>query len=515
MTAFREWRRDRPFWGGLLLVLSGLEMFLSANMSLDNIEIHIGPQGFLSYLIPTIMLISGALVWFSPAQRLFYGVIGTLTALYSFIGLNLGGWILGMILGIVGGALVIAWTAPPQSPAPTPDSGEPTAEFPPVVSDPAIVPGLDDQDPSRYAGEPRDPAHPGFAEPDPDGQAGDPGPRHRSMRRKALILIAPLLLGAAVIGGGNMPADAAPECPKGMPSRTATPSADAAAKKKAAAAKREKKAQASASTSASASASKAQPKASPSPSPSAGAGDAEESDTPILDGINDIIEGINDGLNDIFNPGPSPTPTSAAPTSTGPTSPGPTSAAPAPAPSTTSAGPSTAPSAVPSGRPSAAPAASAKPEEIPCLGPRQVGLLADADGIPRAGVKPGILKTASLTMYNSTYEGVVDVPTANGPIKSLFFSMDKAVNKPFSLAIAEPNGKTTLIKSGQLTTDGNVEFYSPKFQGKLFGLIPVTFTPEQPPPLTLPVLWFTDVTIDLAYVQCDVLTAKPISITEV
>ncbi|BAL90172.1 hypothetical protein AMIS_49520 [Actinoplanes missouriensis 431] len=479
---FRAWRRGRPYWAGFFLVLSGLEMFLSANMALDNIEIHIGPQGFLSYLIPVLMLVSGLLVWFSPAQRLFYGVVGTLTALYSFIGLNLGGWFVGMLLGIVGGALAIAWSpsAPENRPPEEPvhDSGPPTAEIPAVVSDPTIVPGIG--------------AGP---------QDGDPQhrPAHRSAHRKAL-LIAPLALAAAVVAGGNVPADAAPECPEGLPSITTTPSRSVSPPAKAAQRKAPKASQSSTATARPSASS-----ASAAPSPSATGEDDDDTGFPILDGIGDALEDIGDGLNDIFNPGqaapsPSPSPSVAAP-------PAPSSAAPS------SAGPSTV---VPSQAPgsSASPTPSRKPDEIPCLGARQEGLVAESDGIPRAGVKPGILRTKSLTMYNSTYEGVVDVPTANGPITSLFFSMDKAVNKPFSLEIAEPNGATTLIKSGELTTDGNVEFYSPKFTGKLFGLIPVTFSPEQPPPLTLPVLWFTDVTIDLAYVQCDVLTAKPISISE-
>jgi hypothetical protein len=117
-------------------------------------------------------------------------------------------------------------------------------------------------------------------------------------------------------------------------------------------------------------------------------------------------------------------------------------------------------------------------------------------------------------MYNSSYDGVAEVPTGNGPIKSLKFTMDKVVNKPFTLTIDEPGNATTVIESGELILDGNVEFYSPTFKGKLFGLIPVTFTPESPPPLTLPVLWFTDVTLDLAYVRSDVLTAKPLDIAE-
>jgi hypothetical protein len=124
------------------------------------------------------------------------------------------------------------------------------------------------------------------------------------------------------------------------------------------------------------------------------------------------------------------------------------------------------------------------------------------------------MEVDSLTMYNSTYDGVVKMPTAKGSFDALKFSMDKAVNKPFTLTIDEPGNATTVIKSNELVTDGKVRFYTPEFKGKLFGVIPVTFTPESPPPLTLPVLWFTDVTIKLAFVRCDTLTADPLDIRE-
>ncbi|MEV6306675.1 DUF6114 domain-containing protein [Actinoplanes sp. NPDC051861] len=458
-SEFRTWRRGRPYWGGLFLVMSGLEMFTSANMELADLQLHIGPQGFLSYLLPVIMLVCGALAWFTPAQRLFYGIVGTLTALYSFIGLNLGGWFAGMFLGILGGALVIAWTPAERGPEkgikPYKGTGDaPTGEIP-VISDSTIVPGI----------VPGDGSH----------QEQPPG-NHRTIR-KALIFIVPLAMAGTLLAATGAPADAA-ECPKGLPSIAPKAAAKSATPK---------------------------PKKSrtPSPAPSAGApagGSASPSPTateddgtgfPILDGIGDVIEDIGEWFDpdkDEETPSPSPSAPATAPTAT--------------------------PTSAPAESPTATPKPSKKPEEIPCLGPRQEGLVANADGLPRAAVKPGLMKVGSLTMYNSTYEGVTDVPTANGVIPSLRFVMDKAVNKPFSLEIDEPGDATTLIKSNELITDGSVEFYTPKFAGKLFGLIPVTFTPESPPPLTLPVLWFTDVTIDLAYVQCDVLTADPIKITE-
>jgi hypothetical protein len=448
---FRLWRRGRPFWGGLFLILSGLEMFASANLELDNIKIHIGPQGFYSYLLPVMMIAAGALTWYSPAQRLFYGVIGTITALYSFIGLNLGGWIVGMMLGIVGGALVIAWGPPrPKAPEAPPPGDRPTEEI--------------------------------------DTQA-----RHRAGPGKALLIIAPLLVAATVTVAGNRPAQAA-ECPEGLPSRkpSASPSATAAKPKP-----KPTTAKPGATPTGTGTAS---PGASASPEPTPA---DEGTGNPIIDGINDFWQGVGEfftGGGKEESPAPSASET----------------AAPAPTVTATKPTPSPSASASVSASVSASASASATPkaEEIPCLGARQMGVLADDDGIPRAGAKPGVVKAASVTMYNSSYDGVAEVPTGNGPIRSLKFTMDKVVNKPFTLTIDEPGDATTVIESGELILDGNVEFYSPTFKGKLFGLIPVTFTPESPPPLTLPVLWFTDVTLDLAYVRSDVLTAKPLDIAE-
>ncbi|MEK8108969.1 DUF6114 domain-containing protein [Micromonospora sp. M12] len=116
---FRRWQRSRPFWGGLLVALAGLEMFASTRMTLDGLSFHSGATGLLSLLIPVILVTCGLLLWFTPAQRLFYSVVAAVTAVYSLIGLNLGGFFVGLLLGIVGSALAFAWT--PTDPAPSTD----------------------------------------------------------------------------------------------------------------------------------------------------------------------------------------------------------------------------------------------------------------------------------------------------------------------------------------------------------------------------------------------------------
>ncbi|MCX5424483.1 DUF6114 domain-containing protein [Streptomyces sp. NBC_00078] len=112
--AFRHWRARRPFLGGLLLALGGAEILLTEKASLKVI-MHIGMQGLAGYLLPTVMLLCGLLILFSPAQRLFYSIIGVLCSLGSWLTSNLGGFFIGLLLGVVGSCLAFGWL-PDQEP---------------------------------------------------------------------------------------------------------------------------------------------------------------------------------------------------------------------------------------------------------------------------------------------------------------------------------------------------------------------------------------------------------------
>jgi fumarate reductase subunit D len=108
-TEFRAWRRRRPFVGSVLLVLSGIEMFFSGQLDLGNIRVQVGIEGLQSTIIPIILVTLGLLSMFTPVHRIFYGVIALAVAVYSLIGLNLGGFFVGMLLGAVGGVIVVSW----------------------------------------------------------------------------------------------------------------------------------------------------------------------------------------------------------------------------------------------------------------------------------------------------------------------------------------------------------------------------------------------------------------------
>ena len=128
-STFRLWRRSRPFWGGLLLLLGGLEMLLiplTGVLARGQIKlvIYVGIGGVFGILLGALLIACGLALWFSPVHKTFYAIAGLLLSLLSFIGTNLGGFFIGMLLGIVGGSLAFAWTPGPAQPSETGPPGD-------------------------------------------------------------------------------------------------------------------------------------------------------------------------------------------------------------------------------------------------------------------------------------------------------------------------------------------------------------------------------------------------------
>ncbi len=136
MSGFPAWRRRRPLVGGILLVLSGIEMFFSGQLDLGNIKIQMGFEGFQATVIPALLALLGVLVIVTPAQRMFYGIFALILGVYSLVGVNLGGFVLGMLLAAVGGVMVVSWR-----PTDAVAEAEPGVEdvAPPVEAEPVAV----------------------------------------------------------------------------------------------------------------------------------------------------------------------------------------------------------------------------------------------------------------------------------------------------------------------------------------------------------------------------------------
>lgn len=113
---FRHWRRQRPFIGGVLVALGGIELFFSGQLDTGNLHIQLGIEGLQATIIPIVLVALGVIAIAMPAHHVFYGIIALVIAIYSLVGVNLGGFILGMVLATVGAILVVAWMGPPKAP---------------------------------------------------------------------------------------------------------------------------------------------------------------------------------------------------------------------------------------------------------------------------------------------------------------------------------------------------------------------------------------------------------------
>lgn len=117
--SWRRWRRGRPFTAGLLIALGGAEMLVTLRAPLG-VLLHVGPQGLAAYLVPIILVLCGALLIATPQQRVFYALLTLVLGLASWLTSNLGGFLVGMLLALVGGALAFAWTPDKRRAAPAP-----------------------------------------------------------------------------------------------------------------------------------------------------------------------------------------------------------------------------------------------------------------------------------------------------------------------------------------------------------------------------------------------------------
>ena len=138
-AGFRRWRRTRPFWGGLFIVLSGLEIFATERAPM-RVVLHVGLQGLAGYAIPIVLVLLGVLLWVNPAQRLFYSLVAAVLVLASWLTANLGGFLLGLLLGIIGAALAFGWVPQKKPRRPTDRSRRDGRTATPSSSAPPAVP---------------------------------------------------------------------------------------------------------------------------------------------------------------------------------------------------------------------------------------------------------------------------------------------------------------------------------------------------------------------------------------
>ncbi|MDC3414566.1 DUF6114 domain-containing protein [Aquibacillus sp. 3ASR75-11] len=104
---FTQWRNQRPFLGGILTLLAGF-MILYIPLQLYSIAFVPGSFAFIGFLFGGLIVIMGVLNFIYPAFSTVFGVITIFLSVLSVMG-ALGGFLIGTILGIIGGSLSIGW----------------------------------------------------------------------------------------------------------------------------------------------------------------------------------------------------------------------------------------------------------------------------------------------------------------------------------------------------------------------------------------------------------------------
>lgn len=106
-SRFRLWRKQRPFWGSLFLILAGL-LVLGGPMSLFPMVMVSGGTISEGLLVGALLVVMGLLQLLSPSHALVTGSIALVLSFASVL-VALGGYGIGVFLGIIGSALGIAW----------------------------------------------------------------------------------------------------------------------------------------------------------------------------------------------------------------------------------------------------------------------------------------------------------------------------------------------------------------------------------------------------------------------
>ncbi|MFD9487099.1 hypothetical protein ACFWBX_24655 [Streptomyces sp. NPDC059991] len=148
-----------------------------------------------------------------------------------------------------------------------------------------------------------------------------------------------------------------------------------------------------------------------------------------------------------------------------------------------------------------------QPFPCPTADPKALANAKLAADVPLLPDQPWILKTSKLTLSGLNYEGIVEVKTGSGKVKKVLKFTAKSVdidNLHQLVYGPEVNGKPTTAhvkaRAGSESTirNGTVTMYTEELKGNLFGLIPITFSPQTPPPLNIPWVFFTNATVHQA-----------------
>ena len=101
------------------MLLSGIIMIVPAYLSFEvsNIVIQVSTiSGVSTLLIGALLITSALMTWFKPDTRLLTGVASLILGIVALPMSNIGGFVLGTLCAVIGGALALSWTDEERAP---------------------------------------------------------------------------------------------------------------------------------------------------------------------------------------------------------------------------------------------------------------------------------------------------------------------------------------------------------------------------------------------------------------
>ncbi|MDI9886346.1 DUF6114 domain-containing protein [Streptomyces sp. HNM0645] len=152
---FRDWRGQRPFWAGLFTILGGIPIayFPYASLKIGHMTLAMATTAGAGSLIIGVLLVTlGLTMWFHHIVRVFAGVAAILLGLISLPVSNIGGFLIGFLFALIGGALSISWAPGKAEAEQVPASSAPSdGQDVPLVPGPQVGDGTITQKTSAHA----------------------------------------------------------------------------------------------------------------------------------------------------------------------------------------------------------------------------------------------------------------------------------------------------------------------------------------------------------------------------
>jgi CDP-diglyceride synthetase len=107
---WRQWQLSRPFCGGLLMILAGIELLVVQWwVGVAQLSAGAALAGPVQPLLASGLVLCGVLTLLQPVHRIPYSAIAVLLAIGAVLTPDIGGYVAGALLGATGGSVSFAW----------------------------------------------------------------------------------------------------------------------------------------------------------------------------------------------------------------------------------------------------------------------------------------------------------------------------------------------------------------------------------------------------------------------